>query len=116
MDGYCAAHRPGGQERMRELAKRAVRARQLQTEGLAPAELPPLEDHADAKLWLERLGRAVATGRLGERAAQASIRAVSEWVKAHEGELTAHVVDDVEAELERLKAELSGRPLLAREK
>jgi len=77
--------------------------------GLSPEDLPPLETHRDAKMWLEVVGRAVATGRLSDRSGQAVIRAVSEWVKAHEGELTAHVVDDLQEEVKRLKDELGGR-------
>jgi hypothetical protein len=76
--------------------------------GLSPEDLPPLKSHADAKLWLERIGRAVATDELSDRQGQAVIRAVSEWVKAHEGELTAEVVGDLRKEVERLKRELAG--------
>lgn len=85
--------------------------------GLDARELPPLESHGDAKLWLERIGRAVSTGRLGDKEANAAIRAVSEWVRAHEGELTAYVVDDLADEVARLKEELDGSysgPRLAR--
>jgi len=77
--------------------------------GLDPEDLPPLETHRDAKAWLETAGRAVATGRLSEKAGNVVVRAVSEWVKAHEGELTAHVVDDLQEEVKRLKDELGGR-------
>ena len=71
-------------------------------------ELPPLKDHGDAKIWLERISRAVATGQLTDRSASAAIRGVSEWIKAHEGQLTAHVVDDLQGEVDRLKNELAG--------
>lgn len=109
--GYCPAHRPGGQEEMRRRARRGAEVANAERTppGLEPDELPPLESHADAKRWLETVGRAVATGRLTDRAGQAVIRAVSEWVKAHEGELTALVVDELQEEVERLQRELGSR-------
>jgi hypothetical protein len=108
-DGYCDAHRPGGREVVRERARRGGYARGQQgPPGLEAEELPALEDHRDAKLWLERIGRAVCTGRLGDSQANAAIRAVSEWVRAHEGELTAYVVEDLADEVRRLKEELDG--------
>ncbi len=45
-------------------------------------EPPELRTHEDAQNWLETIGRAVATGRLSDRQAQAAIRTVAEWVKA----------------------------------
>lgn len=78
-------------------------------DGLRPEELPPLVDHADAKAWLDTLGRAVATGRLRERPAQAAIRAVSEWVKAHGEELVAEDVERLRDRLETLEGELQRR-------
>ena len=58
--------------------------------GLAAEELPKLQSHEDAQAWLETIGRAVATGRLSDRQAQAAIRAVAEWVKAE-----AHLVEQM---------------------
>lgn len=92
---------------MKELSMKGALASE-KPKGLAPEELPPLESHAEAKAWLEAIVRAVAIGRLEERPAQAAIRTVSEWVKAHEGELTALVVEELQDEVERLQAELSG--------
>lgn len=117
-DGFCPAHREGGREKMKELAQRGAQASKANREpsGLDPEELGPLEGHADAKKRLDLICRAVLTGRISDRRAQAAIRAVSEWVKAHEGELTALVVEDLQEEVERLQTELDGRPKLRREK
>lgn len=56
------------------------------------------------------------TGRISDKVAHAATRAVREWVRTHEGELTALVVEDLQEEVERLRAELEGRPQLKREK
>lgn len=106
--GYCGAHGPGATERMRLAGKKGAEASKAsrQPHGMEAGELPPLAGHAEAKLWLERIGRAVATGRLKTRPAQAAIRAVSEWVKAHEGEMAAELFDDLKADVERLKRTL----------
>ncbi len=53
--------------------------------GLDPDELSELQTHEDAQNCLETIGRAVASGRLGDRQAQAVIGAVSECVRT-EGE------------------------------
>lgn len=58
----------------------------------------------------------MATDRLGERGARAAIRAVSEWVKAHEGELVSEDMDALRERLKELEGELAGRPQLRREK
>lgn len=115
--GYCHAHGPEGSERMAERGRRGAESRwHEKPEGLDPEELPPLERHADAKAWLEAIGRAVATGRLADRPAQAAIRAVSEWVSTHGEELVAEDVEALRGRLEALEGELAGRPALHREK
>ncbi len=85
--------------------------RRFSSPGLEPNELPELKTHADAQLWLEIIGRAVATGRLSDRQAQAAIRAVAEWVRAEGERATAEVVNDLKADIARMKAELSGGPI-----
>jgi hypothetical protein len=49
----------------RRALKGAIASRQ--GKGLAPGELGPLENHADAKRWLCLIGEAVVTGRLSNR-------------------------------------------------
>ena len=68
-----------------------------------------LESHQDAKRWLETIGRAVATGRLGDRAAQAAIKAVSEWVKAEGERVGAVEFEQLREDVEKLKDLYSSR-------
>ena len=75
--------------------------------GLAAEELPDLRTHEDAQAWLETIGRAVATGRLSDRQAQAAIRAVAEWVKAEGERATAEVINELRSDLERVKSEIA---------
>ncbi len=107
LDGWCDAHRPGNEGEMRRRAlKGAIASRRAK--GLGEDELGPLSSHEDAKRWLETIGRAVASGRLGDRAAQAAIKAVSEWVKAEGERLSKTVLDELRAEIDELKAEMQG--------
>lgn len=110
-DGYCSAHRPGGEERMKRLAAKGAAA--SRRGGLDPDELGELHTHTDAQRWLEVIGRAVASGRLGDRAAQAAIRAVAEWVKAEGERATAEIVDELKTEIERLKRDAAHGKLTA---
>lgn len=118
-DSLCKACRlerdqgPEAKEKyLRNLGAKGGHANRKDPPGLQCGTLGPLEDHADAKRWLERIGRAVATNRLGTHQASVAIRAVSEWVSAHEGELTVRVIDELEAEVEQLKAEMGRGPRL----
>ena len=52
------------------------------------------------------------TGRIGDRAAQAAIRGVEAWLKAEGERLAAQVVEELKVEVDRIKAELAGRPKL----
>lgn len=114
--GYCHAHGPDAKEIMAERGRKGAEVRNRSERGLDPEELPPLGSHSDAKRWLEAIGRAVATGRLGDRPAQAAIRAVSEWVSTLGEELVAEDVEALRDRLEALEGELGGRPTLQREK
>ena len=87
--------------------------KKLSSPGLEADELPPLKTHEDAQAWLETIGRAVATGRLSDRQAQAAIRAVSEWVKAEGERATAEVVDELRAEVERVRADVASKSIKA---
>lgn len=107
--GLCPAHQPGGKDRLRLAGiKGAKAARGDRPDGLTPEELPALEGHAEAKLWLEKIGRAVATGRLEERAAHAATRAVKAWLDAHAGQLVSEDVELLRARLRELEGELDG--------
>lgn len=110
--GYCPAHDPSRPDEMRKRGQKgginSGKARR-KAMGLDPSELPPLRTHEDARKWLEIIGRATATGRLGNREAQAGIRAVSEWVNVAAEQATKAVVEELGDEIERLKEEL-GEP------
>lgn len=107
--GYCPAHSPEGHNRMKEIASRGGKAAAAKASGgLHPDDLTELESFEDAKRRLDLVSRAVLSGRIESKVAQAAIRAVSEWVST-EGERAAN--EDLEAladELERLKEELDG--------
>lgn len=105
-DGYCKAHRPGGQEEMKRLAYLGGAASKAKREPpkLEEDVLPPLEGHASAKAWLEIIGRAVLMGRIERDQADPANWAVREWIAA------------LDTHLEELECELDGRPRLRREK
>lgn len=109
---YCSAHQPGGSAEMSRRGLLGALASR-RSDGLEDDELPALRSHEDAKRWLEAIGRAVCLGRLRESAAQAAIRAVEAWLKAEAERLTAHVVEDLRLEVDRVKAELDQKPKVA---
>ena len=81
--------------------------------GLDADELPELRTHEDAQHWLETIGRAVATGRLSDRQAQAAIRAVAEWVRAEGERATAEVINELRSDLDRVKSEIASGSIRA---
>ncbi len=100
--GYCPAHAPGGQERMAEMGRKGAEAmrRKWMAKGLEPGELPELRTPHDAQRALDIVAHAAAEGRLPQRQADATTRAVREWLRAHE----AGVVSD---RLEVLKSSVA---------
>ena len=114
-DGLCPAHRPGGREAMAERGRKGGLAtkRKAASPGLDPAELPELKSHADAQTWLEKIGRAVASGGLGDRQAQAAIRAVAEWVRAEGERQTSEVLIELREEIERVRSEVASSGMKA---
>ncbi len=84
--GLCAAHGPGAAERMAERGRKGglATAERNKQDGLEEKELPPLTSPEVAELWLERIARAVATGRMVHQDATAATRAIQQWLKAHE--------------------------------
>ena len=53
--------------------------------------------------WLDILGRAVSSQRLSDRAAQAAIKAVDVWLKAHGAGVVANDVAELREALEALR-------------
>jgi hypothetical protein len=76
--------------------------------------LGALRTHEDAKRWLEEIGMAVVTGKIGNRESVAGIRAVEAWLKAEGERVTMQVVKEVKEELARLKEDLGSRTTLSR--
>lgn len=82
----------------------AAKARKLRRkDGLAPEELPPLDSHADAEHWLEVIGRAAVTGRVGHHEAKAGISAVRQWLRAREKGAVAEKLEDLHDALEEAR-------------
>lgn len=96
---------------MKTLAKLGAEASR-RNGGLDSESLPPLDDHEAARTWLGVIGRAVATGKIKDRDATAAIRAVEAWLKVRGEEITLSVVEELRAEVDRLKSEMSSRPKL----
>ncbi len=110
--GYCPAHAPGGQERMSEIGKKGAEAaaRKLRGRGgLEPGELPELRTPRDAQAALDIVAHAAAEGRLPQRQADATTRAVREWLRAWEAGAVAEQI----AQLQRKVAALGGEKLKA---
>lgn len=116
-DGYCDSHSPerrhlmsrrgrmGGKMTAYEEKKRAGDTK-APSPGFDFDDLPKLKNYEDAKERLDLISRAVMSGRLDDKAANAAIRAVSEWVKTESESATAFVVKELTKEIERLKKQL----------
>ncbi len=113
-DGYCSAHGPGAATRMADRGRRGAASYRdsLRRKGLDLDELPPLETHEDAERRLDLISQAVLAGRLSKGDAMAGTKAIDSWLKARGDRLAAQVVDQLRAEVDRIKAELGGRPRL----
>lgn len=105
--GLCPAHRPGGRDRLRIAGAKgaeATRAKWRGRGGLSEDELPPLDGPEAAESWLEAIGRAVATGRLGHNEAKAATGAIREWLRAHEAGAMSERVESLRKQLDRLRS------------
>lgn len=98
-DGWCDAHRPGsGRSEMSKRGQRgglAATARN-RSPGLDPDDLPPLDSYEAAKVWCERVGRAVATGRLGRSEGNTILKAVRAWNSSEEHRAAAEALEELE--------------------
>lgn len=96
--GFCPAHGPGGSA---EMSRRGTLGGWASTAknrspGLDPDDLPPLDSHEAAKIWCERVGRAVATGRLGPSEGNTIIKAVKAWIDSEEHRAAAEALEQLE--------------------
>ena len=105
--GYCRAHGAGGAERMAEIGLRGAEAtrRKYMARGLEPGELPELRTPHDAQRALDIVAHAAAEGRLPQRQADATTRAVREWLRAHEAGAVADQVEKLRRKLSELKGD-----------
>ena len=103
--GLCTSHADGASERLRASGRRGaeVTARKFKGKGLTPDQLGPLETHSDAKRWLRLIGEAVITGKLPNRDAQAGVKAVEAWLKAHGESVVAKDVAELREALDALR-------------
>ncbi len=106
--GYCSAHAPGGHERMSEIGRKGAEAaaRKLRrAAGLEPGELPELGTPHDAQRALDIVAHAAAEGRLPQRQADATTRAVREWLRAYEAGAVTDRLEELRTHVEELKNE-----------
>ena len=103
--GLCLSHAPGASERLAEAGRKGAEAtrRRFQRTGLDPEELPLLDSPESAELWLENIGRAVSTGRLGHNEAKAAVSAIREWLRAHEASAVSERVEKLKRQLDELR-------------
>ena len=94
----------------REAGKRSGKARRRLTLERVEAELGLLDTVEDAMRRLDRLGLWISAGMLSGSQGGAAVRSIEVWLRGHETRLTERVVDDLQADVERLKAELHGEP------
>ncbi len=73
--------------------------------GLEPGELPELRTPHDAQRALDIVAHAAAEGRLPQRQADATTRAVREWLRAHEAGAVADQVEELRRRLSELKGD-----------
>ncbi len=108
--GLCWAHQPGGRERLVEAGRKGAEATARKWRGrggLEPGELPELGTPQDAQRALDIVAHAAAEGRLPQRQADATTRAVREWLRAWEAGAVAEQV----AQLQRKVASLGSEKL-----
>ncbi len=96
----------------REIAKHArtggrAKARRRLTLDRVETELGQLETPEDAMRRLDRLGLWITAGMLSGSAGSAAVRSVEVWLRGHESKLTERVVEELQADVSRLKGELA---------
>jgi len=104
--GLCRSHDPAKREAIKEAARRGgeATARRFRAIGLGEDELPPLTSPEVAEIWLERIARAVSTGRMPHQDARAATSALQQWLKAHEVGKLADKLEKLRAQLEQAGA------------
>jgi len=71
--------------------------------------LPALADHGSVKVWLSALAKGVASGKVSKNLSQEVRNVLKVWMRAHKGETTDEVVEEIQSELAELRERLEGR-------
>ncbi len=95
----------------REAGKRSGKARRQQrlTLSRVEAELGTLETVQDAMRRLDRLNLWISAGLLTGSQGGAAVRSIEVWLRGHESRLTERVVEEIQADVKRLRAELGAK-------
>ena len=119
VDGTCPVHRPGNQERQREIASAGGAALRAKLAGAAfeAHELAPILTIEDAKRAHDAVRIAVLCRRITHGEGSAATKAIDGWIKAEAATLTARLVGELRAELDiktreinALRKQLGGTP------
>ena len=102
----CRSHDPAKRDAIKAAARRGgqATARRNRSTGLEEHELPPLNSPEVAEIWLERIARAVSTGRMPHQDARAATSALEQGLKAHEVGKMADRLEALRAQLEQVKS------------
>lgn len=106
--GFCPPHRADGREVMAERGRIGAEvSKQVRRKGsgLRPGELPELRTPHDAQTALDIVAHAAAEGRLPQRQADATTRAVREWLRAYEAGAVTDRLEELRTHVEELKNE-----------
>lgn len=100
---------PFTSETARKAGRRSAKSRRKLVVDDVEEALGALDTLEDASRWLRQIGIWAAAGKLSGAVANACVRSVEVWLKAHESKLTRQVVDDLKGRLAELEGELQER-------
>ena len=99
---------PRGSPEIAKHAQKGGHARQRSRLSVARVEeaFGELQTLDDAQRRLERIGVWAAAGLLAGSVAGAAVRSIEVWLRAHESKLTEAVVEELKADVDRIKGEI----------
>ncbi len=103
---------PRGSPEIAKHARKGGQARQRSRLSLDRVEeaFGELQTLDDPERRLERLGVWAAAGMLAGSVAGAAVRSIEVWIRVHESKLTEAVVEELKADVDRIKDEIKRRP------
>lgn len=114
-DGLCKAcrigkeHGPEARQRyMSDLARKGGKAAHEGPRAVDVRQLPPLEGHAEVKVWIAYLAAGVASGRIDQDLSREVRQLLRVWMKAHKGEVTDEIVAELQEQVEELRRQIEG--------